>query len=337
MNWVAAAGLALSCGVSFAQIQGKGKINLQDTSGNSKIQNGSEFVFERMDDGRISFEGSGSPIFGTFKKQGLTLEAGRIDGIAATAQKTFSLTSATLSGKVHAVLTRPSASKAPNAVQQIDLTCPKADYLASAERWTLSGPVTVHREDLPAKEDLELSGSSATVVLYGERETAKGDVGLRSVTMARATLKMKTNRKQAKEKAPSEFEIVEYHFNGTADDVVFDDQARTITFRGNVHFWGDDPLLVGDMTGDSAVVTLDAKGQPKKISMSGEPGVTTIKQKPPPSLEGIPHKFAKAQETAMRSAISLWPHPIISLPLVPLSLCPKAPLSSRPFWAPVSA
>lgn len=337
MSWYAAAGLLLLCGVALAQIQGRGKVNLQDTSGNSKIQNGSEFVFERLDDGRISFEGSGSPIYGAFKKQGLTLETGRIDGIATTAQRTFSLASATLTGKVRAVLVRPSAAKTSNSVQTIELNCPKADYLAAEERWTLTGPVAVHREDQPAREDLELSGSSATVVLYGEKDAARGSAGLRSVTMRKATLKMKTNRRQAKEKAPGEFEFVEFHFNGTADSLVFDDQARTITFRGNVHFWGDDPLLVGDMTGDSAVVTLDAKGQPKRISMSGEPGVTKVNQKPPPSHEGITRNGAMAQMTAKRPSLPSSPYRFIPSSLHSQLLCPSVPSSLRPTDTQVSA
>lgn len=268
-------GLAVWSSLAVSQPQAKEQ-SLTDSSGNKLIRGFKEVVFEIVSPGQIRFEGHGSPIRGLFKAQGISLETTRIDGLVASENRTYRLDSATLEGNVKVVLSRPSASGKEGATQQIELKTPKAVYAFAGEMWTLSGPVSVHRTDEAAQEDMRLDGSGATVALYGQDRPSSSETGIKTARIEKGVLKLKTRRREPVKDKPGTFEFKRYTIDGSADSISFDDAKRQITFLGNVHFTGDDPLIFSEMNADSAVMTLDANGQPTKIRLGGDPGTTRI-------------------------------------------------------------
>ncbi len=245
-----------------------------------EVRNATGWVSQQQEAGRIHFRGTGKPIIAEWKKQGRSIRALTIDGVVRRGSRgELLLDSAALSGSIVVVQEQPSSNVASKTPQFLHLGAESARYDAAKETWELDGGVGVRQVDEGAMQQFALNGRSATIAALprGTKGPA-GSIGHADMA-GPVTFSMRSSRTVPDPQNPSKPIVRSQIVEGRADRAIFDSEKKTVRLVGNVSISGDDPVVLGEVTATSAVLTLDDRGRPMKLELEGDPGRTTLKSK----------------------------------------------------------
>jgi lipopolysaccharide export system protein LptA len=203
----------------------------------------------------------------------------KMTGVAVSGpNKTLELKTAHMSGIVHVVVTQPSSTKEPGKTQTVDLTSESANYTAADSTLDLLGNVTIENLDPADGRTMNLTGSSATVVV---NLTAKKEADLVSKLTIKGLVEFKLNAKQKTTDPKTKTVSSEIIFiQGHANLLTYSSHDRTLVLIGNVEMVGSDPVFGSKMEGvDKAVITLDEDWNVTHVELTGNQASSTIQRK----------------------------------------------------------
>ena len=265
--------LARISGLVFVAVIIQAGGRFSDNAGNMVIENWTSWKATRVGEKGLKFVGSGKPVRGSWKDQGLNVTALKIDGDAVLGKgDAFQLTTATISGDVHAEIKRAGSDGATNT---IELDTSSIDFIYSQSKAVLKG--SVHVEGVWGKDKQTFSLDAPSAVITLPPAGKKADFPIRTADVpGRVTMKFGGTR-IAKDPKTGKAQAVQFGVIGKADHLYFDDDARTIRLVGNVHLTGSDPTVGGEMDAASAIIHLTADRKVKEIELTGTPGKSTLR------------------------------------------------------------
>lgn len=255
-------------------------ITFKDKAGNMVVENLRSWKATLISDGKISFQGAGNPLKGTWKDQGLTVTASSIEGLAERFQLlkgtavqdkpgAFRLKQAKISGDVVATIEQRSKSEDRTTT----LKCASIEYHADANTANLRGGVDILIKSPSNGQTFTMSGTSADLMTTPLGQTSEWP--LKSGTVeGPIKLRLDATVKDAAAARGTKQVVV----TGTASRLTFNDENRTMTLSGDVHLEGDDSVIGGTVDASKAVIRLNEKHEVIEVSFEGQPGRSTLRE-----------------------------------------------------------
>lgn len=245
-----------------------------DTAGNMKIENWTSWRITKTGENTYDFKGSGSPFRGTWKEQGLMVLGKSVTGKTKKEPKgAMQLVAAEVLGVQKATLTETPKS---GIVRTTELQSTTLQFNGETSTVTLPNPVTVISRSPAESQTLELHGSSAKLILTPFDEKAEWPVKFGEVfgpvTMTLDTLERVEKKEGEEPKPPKRIQVT-----AKASKVTFNDADRTIVLSGNVTLDGSDTVIGANVRCTKAVITLNAAREIVDIELTGNPGVTEMR------------------------------------------------------------
>lgn len=250
--------LPLSQGVTFA-----------DKVGNLKLTNANRFrVYTAGQFVGIAREGQ--KIHLVSKQQQFSADCYKIDGTFSGNQGSgLKIQTATMSGGVHAVLTRLSSV---SGRQTSTVDGETAVYTASSNNLKITGGVTLHNVDPAASQAINAVGSDADLTL--SPPGTKGQPVQSGVVNGPVKFDMKGTRVETGQSgSPTR---TPFTVNGTCDQVKYNGPLYTVTLIGHVHTVGNDPMSGGDVDANIETIHLNPDGTLDYVEWEGSPGTTVV-------------------------------------------------------------
>jgi hypothetical protein len=261
---------------------------LRDKKKSFAIENMTSYVSEYTPDGTIEFNGSGKPLKGWSKEQGLEFEALEISGAAKkTGKDELFLERAGLSGNVVISLTRDLYGKddktrtKPIGTAKTVMTTASLEFNEAELNATVTTPglfKVVQTETVPdgnQKKVLTLSGRRSEFTFLPlksksddplRKAVINGPVVLDYVAERDEKVGEKTERRTTKVKASGE-------------SMAYDAESRTLTLSGNILYEYTSPTgYEGEGNCDSLVVYFNDKNEIKKVRGNASAGKSTVKE-----------------------------------------------------------
>lgn len=255
---------------------------ITDKAGNMALREVRSHAFEDHGDGTVTFTVRGTPVLGQWKPQRLRASAETLTVLAAKGAKgALELTQADAVGKAaEFTIERDSDGEVKTGVQTMRLVSPHLRYVVAQERVTLDAPVKANGDDPGAKRSWNLDGQAGVATLYPAEPKRADSFPLRKMTLegpVRFSFRSVRKVKRTKDGVTTEAEQPA-HYQGKANRLVFDDDAKTVVLSGNVTLETDEYELAGGDGAERAILRLDAKRNVVGVEMTGEPGVSTIRK-----------------------------------------------------------
>lgn len=264
-----ALGLITAASFSFAPNGAQGT-RFADKAGNMEIVGIKNLKLMPKEN---AFRASGT-LRGTWKSQGLTLEAKTIEGKLKVEGNSRTLLKGTLGGGVEVTAVRNSSNPASNQKQTVNIKSTTATYDGNGQIVQADGGIDMHSSDPGAEQELDASGSSGTVNLTEMGSKA----GVVSSAVLKGPVKMKM-RGKAETTENGKTTRAPFFIDGRGDRMEYSSTARTIVLTGNVHIDGDHPSIMGSIDAIKAIITLSATGDVESLEFEGEPGRTVYEEK----------------------------------------------------------
>lgn len=262
--------------VAAVAIQAGGRFS--DKAGNMIVENWTSWKATRVGENGLKFFGTGQPIRGTWKDQGLKVNGQKIEGEAAISRNDrFQLTTATLSGNVNAEIRKTAEDGSPSNID-LDTETIVFDYPNSKVK--LTSKVRIGGQWGKDRQTFSLDAPSAELVLPPPGQ--KSDFPLLHADVpGRVTMNFGGVR-SARDPQTGKATGVKFAIVAKANHLVYDDPTRTIKLTGNVTISGEDPTIGGDIEASSATIKLTSDRRVKEIELAGSPGKSTVRDNRPP-------------------------------------------------------
>lgn len=251
---------------------------LQTPNGKMKVSY-SSFALSKVDESSYKMVFKGSPVRAQWGEPVTTVECADFSGIAKLkGKKDLQIDTAEMKGGVVLVTSAQSSVKGSETMQTVNLKGSSAQYSAATNTVNLQGQVVIDNEDRPANRTLNMTGSSAVVVLYAT-DNDKGK-GVRTALLKGPVRFTVNGVRSVKNEKTGKSDLVPVVITGKADSLDYDAGERRMRLAGNVSINSDDPLLSGAMDHlDDGTIWFDEKFDPIRVEMNGNEGTSTIQPK----------------------------------------------------------
>jgi lipopolysaccharide export system protein LptA len=275
-----AATIAAAAALAGAQ---QANLILRGKDGNLEIRNATNFnlKIDPSNPNARTFHATGSPVHGVIASQRMTAEANDVSGKALSVNRSLMLETATLTGDVKIVATRPSKITGASQEQTITLETPKAIYTRDLEKVTFDGKVVLLQSDPAASQSFRISGSSGNLVLYPPGDATNAKRAIRSLRLEGPVNFQLKSRREVEEGTPPVKKWLPFTVDGKAQEMTYDDSTRKLVLNIGVDVSADDPLYPFNSTARKMTITLDEQWNPVEIQGEGEPGRTVATPRPP--------------------------------------------------------
>ncbi len=270
-------------GLAVLAVAQTGDFYLRDKTGKSSITGFKSLDVSVLSEERTQFLVIGNPFTAVWEGQKMTIKARRGEGtsLSISPQSTI-IEKATMSGGVTAVASRPSRVAGPNLEQTVTIETPSLVYTAENERFAFPGRVKIEQVDRPAGQSFSVNGTSGWVDLH----PSGSPIRLRQAVQAMrlegpVSFELNSTAEVKDPDSPGKRVKKPVVVKGRGRLLTYDDATRKLTLDQDVVIEGTHPALFGEMRAIRAVLTLDANWNPISISLTGEPGTTTVN--PPPT------------------------------------------------------
>lgn len=254
------------------------RVVIQDELGKHlKVTGWDSWSVKRLSDGTIQITtkaNGGGKVTADWISEGNKLVATELVMIAT---KDYKLSKAEMGGGISFT----SRQKTSGGVQTVLVESPKATYTAADGKITVAGNIKLDRGDTATGERLLVSGAGGTVYITDlEAESSSSDPIKSAQVSGPVTFDMKGLRTEDEKKVP-------FTIKGKSGALRYNREDLAIRLSGGVTISGNDPTLVGDISGvSSAVIQLTKTREVESIEMEGDPGKTIIEQKEKPKTGG---------------------------------------------------
>ncbi len=261
--------------------------HLRDKKGDLAIEQMTSYVSEFSPGGDVSFRGSGKPVTGLSRKQGVGFKALSVAGLARKdAKGGLFLQQATLEGSVELSVSRNVTvdGKAEGEVVTTLSSAKVAFDEGTAEAVVqVPGSFTMRDEENRAtgreRRLATMAGASATLKFVPLNQ--RTDRPLRSVVVqgpVRFHYELERDERRTVDGQPKTVRGVT-KLNVRGARLTFDAASRKLTLTGNVAYDVDSSTgYEGEGVGDSVVITFNEKNQVSNVRVEGSPGTSTVKE-----------------------------------------------------------
>lgn len=274
--------VALSLAVLLAGLvwaQGPGRFFLRDRQGNMAVENMDSVVSEFVPGGGLTFQGSGRPVRGTWKSQGLEVGTNAIEGRALPfGEGGLYLDRATLSGSVLVAIRRtPEAGPRTENLLRTE----RVEFREQGPQALVEIPGRLELRDIrtgpDASHELVVTGSSGHIVLSG-RDTPQPGVLRSSVLAGPVTVQL---NQRSREQAGETTTVV----RARGQRLTFDAGRREVRLTGDVEFDAEQAAAQGRgfsgvFVADSVTFLLDENNGLRSVRWEGSPGRGTMGEAP---------------------------------------------------------
>lgn len=243
-------------------------ITFKDKQLNMVLDNLSRWHMVKVDHQEYQITGAGTPIRGSWKSQGLTVQALSLEGLIRSGRgQRLELIKATLKGDV--VVDLASHLKAQAEPRKTYLKSQEIQYSQQNLQILLPLPFTLTSTYPEESQTLSLSGKKATLFLLPKKNTLKegtikGPVHLKAETLTRS---------------PSKKEVFsKILIESKADQMEISKEGLQITMLGNVHIKGEQEAFSGEAEADQAIIYFNEKREIIEIDLKGNPGKTVLQK-----------------------------------------------------------
>lgn len=239
---------------------------LQDELGKHLRATGwKSWSFQKQPDGRFKIVVSaaeGGRVTADWIQEGNKLVA---SGMTMFVTKDYKLESATMSGGI--TFTQSQGA------QSVRVEAPNANYVAADNSIVVKGSLKLTSTNSEENKSMHATGSGGRMIL-----SQQGKEPLESANIeGPITFQLKGDRLDQGKKLP-------FHVEGKAGHLTYNSGERKIALTKGVQLSGNDPAVVGDMTGvDEAEILLTENHEIDSIAMTGDPARTVIEQTSKPS------------------------------------------------------
>ncbi len=273
-RWAIGIGVAMVGGLVGASSE---DVRFRDREGNMEITGLSSWRAKQLDDGSLSFTGTGSPFLGKWRDQGLTIRGQKIEGKAARSDKGLKLSQATVSGGVRTEW----VSERSGQTRTHQLNCNSATYDLAQQRLSLQGGVTWTTTSANSPRLMRLTGTSATVIFQTGAGTPSNSIESGTL-VGPIQIRIETEREVRADSGKTEVRKVT--LTGRAGRATYSDSSRTLVLTGSIFLEGDDTVLGGTVDAAKATLRFSPQGELVEVDLEGSPGRTTLL--PTPSSAG---------------------------------------------------
>lgn len=241
-------------------------VTFKDKDGNMVLRELTSWSTLKKGESEFEFKGRGNPFIGTWRDQGLELSAQTIDGTAKKGKAGFYLSNATVRGNLTAQIKQTEAG----STRVTKLRSTQLVFKGSEDKFgiDLTGTVRVESDLGNGKQLLTLLADQGNFQFAADG--AKGN-SLSSANLSGGiTVTLKEKRSNGL-----------LNLKGTANRCVYQaGSPSTLTLLGNVVLTGEDDSIGGEMTAAKLVATLNDKGEVISLDAEGEPGTSSLREKP---------------------------------------------------------
>jgi len=244
-------------------------IVFKDKAGNMVLKNLTSWKTSLAATDRLEFLGKGNPLHGTWKDQGLTVEAQQISGTALKkANGAFRLASAEITGAVEATILQSTA----NGTRTSSLHSEFVSYNAVGSSAKIKGSFTFRIQSPGEGQSSSLKGTGAELQL-AELGSATTWPILSGEVSGPVHVQFKGVTKETQGTPPKTVVAT-----ATAKRMTISDQGRTVRLIGDVHLEGDDTVVGGSVDASQATLRFNELHELVEVELQGEPGRSSLKE-----------------------------------------------------------
>jgi hypothetical protein len=224
-------------GIAVAQTS----VTFRDNGGNMELRNFASFGTTQSSDGGLRFQGSGRPLIGNWRRQGLELTGRTVRGVAIRQGNQYLLSSATLSGGARATI-RNGDRQSVLETAAIDIRMGSSPILQSRSAVAIT----------------DRSGSQTMLVKGSSGQASFSDRTLRSASLSGSvTLDLRRSGAGA----------TTIRASGGRVELSLSGSARTIVLVGSVKISGDGTAFSGEAQVGRATIRLDSQNRPVGVEL----------------------------------------------------------------------
>lgn len=262
-------GLALVVALASGQVMRV----IRDKEGVLELKNLASFRSTQVTKSQIVHRGKGAPRFNaTWAERGLALSGESLEVVTdKNADGDFEVSVVHVVGGVKGSVDETDER---GLKRTATLDCDTAELNAAKNTGTLQGGVSIDARSPEEGKRLKFTGSSAEIGLVPLK--TKADFPFTRVEVAGPiTVRYESEVQDAETKKSRKVLI-----SAKGSRLVYNDDARTLTLTGNVTLEGNDELVGTNVQASRAVLKFDAKRDLIDVELTGDPGTSTLREKP---------------------------------------------------------